>query len=69
MWHLSALRIFSTIFHNMGKHGAFIKTTAALWAHAKIFLQNTHSSPSAVPTIQSNLRLQPAMPNGCFLVA
>jgi len=53
----------------MSKHGAFIKTAAAPWAQAKIFSLNTHSSPSAVPTIQSNLRLQPVMPTGCFLVA
>ena len=38
MWHLSALRIFSTIFHNMGKHGAFIKTTAMPRAHAQNLL-------------------------------
>jgi len=37
-WHISALGIFSTIFHNMGKHGAFVKTAAALWAHAKNLL-------------------------------
>ena len=53
-WHLSALGIFSTIFHNMGKHGAFIKTAAALlvpyhipylnWHRKNLLTANNHSS-------------------------
>ena len=40
---------FSTIFHNMGKHGAFIKTAAAPWARKKSSHQTLTLSGNVMP--------------------